>query len=292
MKNKLLAVLLAATMALSMTACGGSNSGSTNSDGTSKEETTKTEKTEDVSIEEQELYDQNGIIITATELNMDGMYGPEINVLIENNGTQNITVQTSHTAINDYMLIPLFSTDIAAGKKANGSISFLTEELEAANIDSIGKIDLQFSIIDTDTWENIVTSDMISINTSISETYTQTYDDNGDVLYEANGIRIIKKEIGEDILYGPEVILYIENNSDKGIVVQSRNTSINGFMVEPMLSAEVLAGKKIVTSMTFLAEDLETNGIDTVESIETSFAIINLDTWMDITTSESVTITP
>ena len=62
----------------------------------SKDSATKAEKApaaQAVSISEQELYNKNGIVVTAKKM-QDGMFGPEISVAVENNSAQNIVVST------------------------------------------------------------------------------------------------------------------------------------------------------------------------------------------------------
>lgn len=291
MKKKIFATLLVATLALSMAACGGGETKETNSDvaAATNVSTTK-EETAEVTIEEKELYNQNGIVITATSLEMNGSFGPEIKVLVENNSEKNVTVQARSSSINGYMMDFSFSCDVAAGKKANGALSLMSSDLEACGIETIADIEFSFYIFDTDTWDTIANSDVITISTSASGSYEQEYDNSGDVIYDNNGIRIISKGLAEDELYGPELSLYIENNSDQNITVQPRDTSINGFMVEPVLSPEIVPGKKILTGMTFFSSDLESNGITDIETIETSFHIYYTDTWDILEDTAPITI--
>ena len=84
-----------------------------------KEETSADDATA-VSIEEQVLYDENDIKITATGIE-DGWLGTELKLLIENNTDQSITVQAKNANVNGYMVTTMMSADVAAGKKANDS---------------------------------------------------------------------------------------------------------------------------------------------------------------------------
>ena len=244
----------------------------------------------DVSIETQELYNQNGIVITATELNIDGTWGPEVKVLIENNSDKNVTVQTRNSSVNGFMTDIGLSCDVAAGKKANDSLILDRTTIELCSIETITNIEFSFHIFDSETWDDIVNTDMISITTSANGNYDQSYDDSGDVLYDNNGIRIISKGFVEDGIFGPELYLYIENNSGQNITVQARDTSINGFMIEPNMSDDVVSGKVNLGGMTFFESDFELNGITDVETVETAFHIFNTESWEDIDSTSPITI--
>lgn len=298
MKKKVLAVLLTATMVLSIAACGGSeaedankNSGNESSSINTEESTEPTvDDSKDVSIENQELYNQNGVVITATELNMNGTWGPEIKVIVENNSDKNITVQTRNSSVNGFMTEISFSCDVVAGKKANDSLIFESSSLEACNIETLADIEFSFYIMDSETWDEIASTEIITINTSANGNYEQSYDDSGDVIYENNGIRIISKGFVEDGIFGPELSLYIENNSGQNITVQARDTSVNGFMIEPNMSDDVASGKVNLGGMTFFESDFESNGITDVETVETSFNIFNTESWEDIDSTSPITI--
>ena len=110
------------------------------------------------------------------------------------------------------------------------------------------------------------------------------------MIYDENGIKIVSKGIVEDEIWGPEVVLYIENNTDAAITVQPRDTSINGFMVDASMSSDITVGKKIVDEITFLTDDLDTNGITEIEELETAFSIFDMESWEDIITTGPITI--
>ncbi len=106
---------------------------------------------EDVVIEEQVLLDRDGIKITAKELSNDSFWGPEVKVLVENTSSQSVTVQLRDVSVNGIMMEPMFSTDVAAGKKVNDSITFMSSEFEEAGITMIQNMEFSFHVFDTGT---------------------------------------------------------------------------------------------------------------------------------------------
>ena len=59
----------------------------------------------------------------------------------------------------------------------------------------------------------------------------------------------------------------------KDITVQTRDESVNGFMVGTYFSCEVCAGKSAVDCMVFSSTELDENGIENFETVEFSFHI-------------------
>lgn len=266
-------------------------SGNNVSDNVTEEATTE-EVTEapiaSVSVEEQVIFDSNDIKITVTGLE-DGFYGTDLKVLIENNSDKGIMVQTRDSNVNGYMVDTMFSPDVAAGKKVNDEITFMTSGLKDCGIEDIASMEFKLIIIDGDTWNDIEESEIIKIDTSIADGYVQNYDDSGNVVVDYNNIKIVEKGLSKaDSFWGPGVILYIENNSDQDITVQVRDVSINGFMVDSMMSQDVVIGKKAVTDIQFISTDLEKNGITEINDVEFSFHIFNWDTFDTIYDSDVI----
>ena len=238
------------------------------------------------------IYNQNDIVVTVTGIEYDGLLGPQIGVLIENNSTQNITILTRNSSVNGYMIDFHMSSHVLAGKKAYSGIVILNDNLQFANIDKIADIEFSLHIIESTSFDTIADSDQISLSTNVASSYIQTYDDSGVALYDENGIRIIAKGLSLDSnFFGPELILYIENNSDKCITIQSRDSSINGFMIDAIMSDELLPGKRIIGGMTFSSSRLEESKISDIETIETVFHIFDTNTWDTILDTNPITIT-
>ena len=145
--KKIITGIVTLTMALGMTACsdsGENNNSTTTSTTTStatetttvattpSEETTTTTAKE---TKEQVLIDSNGIKITFKGMDYsDGIFGPEVKLLIENNTDKNYTVQVRNFSVNGFMIETSMSTDVNAGKKANDTIIIENWSLEDNSI--------------------------------------------------------------------------------------------------------------------------------------------------------------
>ena len=163
-------------------------------------------------------------------------------------------------------------------KKANDAITFLSSDLENCGIDVIADMDFSFHIFTTDGWEKYLDTPQVQIQTSAASTYQYTFDDSGDLAYDENGVKVVIKGLAkDDSLFGPGIVVYIENSSEKPITVQTRDVSVNGFMVDAMFSSDVMPGKHAVDTITFLSTELEENAITEIQNVELLFHIFNLD---------------
>lgn len=237
------------------------------------------------------LLAEAGVKITAKSLDKSGWMGPELKLLIENNTDKNLTVQVRNCSVNGYMIDPSISADVTPGKKVNASILFMDSSLEKAGIDTFADIEFSFHVFDSETWDDYIDSSLITLKTSAADTYNYTYDDSGEVIYEKNSIKIVAKELITDTLFGPELKLYIYNGSDQSITVQTRDDSVNGFMVTTVASFEIGAGKHCVDEITFLSSDLEENEITEITEYEFSLHIFNSDKWGTIDDSDPIVLT-
>lgn len=244
-----------------------------------------------ITIAETILVDEDGITITAKSLETDGLFGPQIKLLIENNSGKDLCFQCRNTSINGYMIDGIMSTTVANGKKANASLTFSESDLELCEIKQIADVELNFYIFDKNDWEKYLETDVIQIKTSIADTFEYIYNENGHLVYEGNGLKIIIKGLLENTsIFGPEVVVYIENNSDKDLTVQVRNVSINNFMVTSLFSSDVIKGKRIIDTITFFDSELEENNIITIENIELYFTVFDENNFETIVDTEIIKI--
>lgn len=299
--KKILTLALALTMLLSLVACGEKNEGDGAEASTTKASTTTTKapttttttasKDENATVSETVLLDEAGIKITAKSLDLDGLFGPELKLTVENDSGQDLTVQVNDTSVNGYMISSLFSVDVVDGKKATDSLTFMSSDLEACGIETIADMEFSFMISTLDEWEEVLNTDLIQLKTSAADTYVYEYDDSGETLYNEGGIKIVSKGFsdGEDSLFGPCLLLYVENSTDKELLIQTENVSVNECMADALFLCTIGAGKHAVDDVTFMSDDFEENEIAEIETVEMTFIISDSDTWETIAKTDPVT---
>lgn len=298
--KKITTILLAISLFFSMTGCAGSSEGEVKApsnvstdrvEEVQQDELKKESEKVKETIDEVVLLDESGIKITAKELDVNGMFGPEIKLLVENNSGKDLTFQCRNASVNGYMVDTMMSVDVLNGKKANESLIFMASDLEKSGIKLIADMEFSFHVFDMTTWETVIDSGRIQIKTSAAENYEYSYDDSGVLAFDGNGIKIIVKGLEEQTSFlGPSIVVYIENNSDKDITVQCRDVSINGFMVDALFSSDIVVGMRAIDTITFMESELQENDIMTIENVEMYFHIYDYNGWETITDTEVINL--
>lgn len=247
------------------------------------------QETQDVTLAETVLFDQDGIRITATGLSTDSLFGLELNLLVENDSAQNIVVQPNYCMVNGYMMDGLLSADVAAGKKANDTLDFLSNALARCGIETIADIELDLVVSDGDSWQTLYETGPVILQTSAAGQYTQTYDDSGEEIYNQNGIRVVAKSVNDD-LFGMGIKFYLENNTDKAVIVNADNVSVNGYMMTDLLYSDFAPHSHAVDTLTLLGSELEDNHIDTITDAELSLQITDADYYQTIDSTAPITL--
>lgn len=213
------------------------------------------------------------------------------NVIKDMSAFENVSV-SENSATNGKKLLGIylyaanedFNTESnAMGEKLNAVIDTVAQESEKEWFD--------FDVVAFDVWNenyNRVLSTTVNIHDlNNTQTYDwgfknestiteQAQDSENSVLYQDENLIITYDGIsGEEDEY--EVKFVIENLSHRTLTIQARETSINGFMVDPMCSMEVAPGKKVKDGMRIWLEDAETTPMSEVQNIETKFHIFDFD---------------
>lgn len=239
-------------------------------------------------LEETVLYEDESYKITVTGME-ETIWGTEIKLLLENNTDRNIALSGDVFVVNGITMDGSLYLDVAAGKKANGEITLHTSDLETAGITEIAAVTAyDANIFDTDNYKDLL-STPLEIKTSIADDYTQPINDDGDVLWEGEGITVISRVI-QNSLFGRNVKLLIKNNSEDDIVVQADNVSVNGFTISEIMSSDVVAGTVCYTDMTVMEYSLEDNGIEDIEEVSFTLKILNPETFHTIAETGELTV--
>lgn len=274
--KKAISILLAMLLLVSMTACG-TTGNSTNNDDPGKTPATDSQSAADTTdkddddapqisfeprefkkgatIEETVLVDEYNVKITATELTY-GNYAVELTLVIENNSDKDLSfiansVGYSCNSINGYMVPEGYlNCDVAAGKKANDSISISYDTLMLYGIFEIADIEIGFDISDDDYNHNY--TGPRTILTSAADGYdygTPVYRENiasqeaqaeydysvpyfsTETVYEESGLVIASQAVMENQDGESILLLEVVNNSDAVVGVSTTNIDINGLRV-------------------------------------------------------------
>ncbi len=107
------------------------------------------------------------------------------------------------------------------------------------------------------------------------------------VVLDDMGVKVTVKGFEKGI-FGPELRILVENNSGKNLTIQTRNSSVNGYMIDTMLSVDVADGKKANDAVIFSDSDLELCGIEEFAILEFAFHIFTSDDWETYLDTEAI----
>lgn len=111
------------------------------------------------------LYDSDGIRVICKGLKQDDLWDGILVLYMENNSGKDISIYAEDVSINDFMQDMGLWSDLRDGtKRVDGMAIVGLIDLDIESIDEIKNIEFTLRIDDAQTWENIVTTDVISLN--------------------------------------------------------------------------------------------------------------------------------
>jgi len=244
-----------------------------------------------VYITEELLFDINGIRLTVTGLNFNHWGDVELNVHIENNSDNAMTVTTRYESVNGFMFpSALLLETVTPGNRTNARVRFSQDNLERVGVETIGVIELAFVVFCQEDWSNRFVTEIFHFETSAPGQFEQPLPEVQHMAFESGGVYIEYMGDGERFS-GVEFLFLVRNSTDYAVSVRTNNEAVNGLMVSGLLVGEVLPGKSAVLSLIFHEWNLEENGIENIEIVEFNFIVYRSDdVWDSRVTSEKISI--
>lgn len=240
------------------------------------------------------IYEDDNFVITQNGFTTDDYDDICLSVTIENKSEEDVTI-SPYVSVNDYAMVyaclndSFSGAELAAGETLDSTLVVYDVFLEPVEIDTIGTVELQFTIEDGD-YDVLVSTDPITL--TVDENYTQEVDDSGELLCDKDGIRIINKGLVEDKLGDTAIQLLIENNSDKPFAMIVDDFTLNGEEIDDdnyIFYVLVYPGDRIIDTVAVVdIEATEAGSWDAVESAVISFDAFNPDTYKDIAIFEEL----
>ncbi len=304
--KKLLTLFFVLCMCLMLAACvtldeagddnhskGNSMEGPSDSDG---KNTSNENGSAGVSFQEQTIVDNEYCTIRITGIDPDNFWGYTLQVYLENKSAdKTYMMSVDHASINGVSSESLFAVEVAPGKKANENISFMTEFPE--DIGKYSDIILAFRVYNSDDWtEDPVTETEAHIypyGKASATQYRRPAQTTDTVLVDKENVTILITGYRMDAIWGYTADLYIENKTDKEIMVSVDGVSVNGFMIDPFFATSLSVGTAKFTSISWSEANLTSNGITQVEEIEMKLRVYDNNDWMaDDIVNETITLNP
>ncbi|NCB91895.1 MAG: hypothetical protein EOM40_04885 [Clostridia bacterium] len=213
---------------------------------------------------EQTILEYNGVTIKATA------WDDELSALHlsgDNTTDQNYSVILADTSVNGYMMEPTCFMELNAQASGEGDVQFLSEELADCNITDVSTIETKIVLLDPTTYTTLYTSETITISAN-PDGNSQTFDETGETIYNEDGLKLISKGMSDDPAFGKIWKVYIANDTDHDISLYIPSAKLNGVALDTLFTQTIPAGKKAIGAMTIFQEDLDSNQITTINTME------------------------
>lgn len=293
--KRILGLLLALSLLVSLAACGGNTDPTENPTDVSAQATeevqTEVPATEipteapSYSADTWDLVNDENVTFTVTEFVNNEHLGLEMHVYCENKTDKNMMFSLDGVSVCGVMFDPFWAEEVSAGKKVNSIIYFDTFALAEMGVDSVDEISFRLSVIDNDNWmdEPFVDGQFSVYPTGLTaETvvYPEYQHKNGEtIILDSDELLFIVEKVDDTDGDFYTLNCYIANRTGKDLLVSWDGVSVNGFMVDPFWAAAVGAGKQLYTEISFFTSDFETQGIETVSEIEFTLSAYDYDSF-------------
>ena len=253
------------------------------------ETTAPTKPKSDVTLDNQVVYDKDGVRITVTGIEEDTWTGTKIWMMLENNTDRNLLLTGDVFVVNGITVQAYLYAEVAAGMKANDSLELFTDVLDMAGIEKIATIEgYDARLVDSDSLDTVAKIPL-SLRTSVADSHMQTIDDAGEEVFSRDGVTVIARVISEEF-YGQAVHLLVKNETGRDIIVEAENISVNGFTVDAWLYDTVCKDTVRFSELDLFASGLRDNGIEAVETVTFTLRILDDTTYETLMKSEVLTV--
>ena len=303
--RRLLALLIALALSLSLAGCGGSEeSASTGMAETEAAAETAEGKTgagaaqqpdeAQTGFEEIIVFDDEKCLVKITGVDPENDWGYTVNVYLENRLTdENLYFEAGLASVNGIEAGLLFAFGLPAGKNTNKEIQLLDRKLYMPDVGDFTDIELTF-VVGLSALSDVAAQESVHIYPYGEENavkYVRAAQPEDIVLVDNDDASIIVTGFEMDSVWGYTVDLYLVNKTDRELYLGCYVHSINGIEADLNGSQFVSGGHVAFPSMIWSASALEEHGIETVEEIEIQY-------WLDdpdqpgSAVNETVTLKP
>jgi hypothetical protein len=135
-------------------------------------------------------------------------------------------------------------------------------------------------------------TDLITVSTSSDDGKETVCNENGQTAYDKDGVKIILQGVNIDRAYsdGAELMVYMCNETDKSIAIQTDEVIVNGYDMTSAMNLTLLPGKRAVDVVIFYKLDMEEYNIDVIDSVNISFTLKDAETWDTVDSTDLINV--
>lgn len=230
-----------------------------------------------VNIEEQVIYDADGVTATALSYTTaESAYGMDVlDYEVTNQSDTDIVFDIAGVAANGIMTTNESNVTVPAGETVQDYVYLSIEDNDITSINTVGEVLLYIEVLDAYSY-GLIGNETASVITDGYDDKDYSFSAIGTTIYDENGFSVIvgEGEWSQD-LYCIEI--YCMNDSDDIFMTYCDSVKINGNDDFSVYAQTILGGTNGYTYLFVMADSLEALGIAR-EDLETiSFSIEILD---------------
>lgn len=178
-------------------------------------------------VEEQVLFDENGVSVIVNGLMDSPTYGKGVVLTFVNKTMKALTFDCKKMIVNGIMAPDLFGDRVQPGETVETGAYFGTALYDYLGIDNVGEIQFEFDCYDTEGYDSVYRSELVSVKTSAYDETDREVSFDGKKVFEGYGITIYGK-MASDELFNQALLLYVENSTDKEFLFKADGVTIDG----------------------------------------------------------------
>ncbi len=248
--------------------------------------------------EKKVVVDNEECTINITGVNPKKDY--EISVQLENKSTdKSYRYSIENIFVNGVQSDAYLGTVVAAGKKANDVITFSSTEVKRFKENGITEytdIEICFRVYDENDWgADDVAQESVCLyphGEDKAAEYTRKILPSDTVLVDNEYVTVLVSGYEYDDYWGYVATLFLVNKTEEELTFNVEETSINGYMIDSFFWETVEAGKCKFDTISWDEDDLQENGIVTIENIELLLQIYETENYNDEYVNEVFILEP
>ncbi len=242
-------------------------------------------------MDEQPVYEKDGVTVTAKALRYDTVSGPQIMLSIRNDTENDYLIQNNYTTVNGFMIRPELDVTVKKHKKIEAPMSLPYLSLAMANIHTLKDIGFSLRLLDSKSFAVAGVTPIVKLKLKNTAEKLPPYNENGQTAFDEKGVKIVLQGVKKDSLFESSCVLkvYMVNNTDQTVCIKNNRLAVNGYDITVSMNTPILPGMRAVDKIELYDRDLEEYGVTVIDNVKVSFEIYEYEEWKLIASSKLVT---
>lgn len=234
----------------------------------------------------EELFRNDSLVVTTDSVDSDSE-STYLFLYLENLTDQDAYVVCESASINGILMECSSDMELLAGEKLYTPLIFSNPNLNICDITTLASISFKLSIYNLESAEEICETEQLEVHTSQYDSYTQTLNTEGQMLYDENGIQLIAKGATLDADNTPVIVIFAINHSDKNVFLDAQLAGSAAENYETAYSYDLPAGMAAITYLNYYDQD----GVvaDDIKNIPVVLSIMDDDSEKEICRTKALT---